>query len=100
MKYTTWRRIFRRLARSLCGAKYDAFWALGIGANGQPGRKFFDQLVKGSWKAGEVCDQWNAPRGEYLGGEPDCSDESGGSGASYSDLRAYLLPMEELARSI
>lgn len=54
----------------LSGAKYDTFWVLGIGANGLRGRKFFDQLVKGSWKAGDICDKWIAPHGEYLGGEP------------------------------
>jgi all-trans-8'-apo-beta-carotenal 15,15'-oxygenase len=52
------------------GSHYEDFWMLGIGACGQPGRKFFDQLLRGSWGAGEVCDQWLAPRGEYLGGEP------------------------------
>jgi all-trans-8'-apo-beta-carotenal 15,15'-oxygenase len=49
---------------------YDDFWMLGIGAYGQPGRKFFDQVVRGSWKSGAVCDEWVAPPGEYLGGEP------------------------------
>jgi carotenoid cleavage dioxygenase-like enzyme len=61
---------FPSTGAELCGSKYDAFWVLGIGANGQPGRKFFDQVVKGSWQAGDVCDKWIAPHGEYLGGEP------------------------------
>jgi all-trans-8'-apo-beta-carotenal 15,15'-oxygenase len=52
------------------GLSYNDFWALGIGASGQPGRKFFDQLVRGSWKSGDVCDHYATPRGEYLGGEP------------------------------
>ncbi len=52
------------------GRSYDDFWALGIGARAQAGRKFFDQLVRGSWKAGDVCDLYRTPRGEYLGGEP------------------------------
>jgi carotenoid cleavage dioxygenase-like enzyme len=52
------------------GGGYDDFWMLGIGAYGQPGRKFFDQVMRGSWKSGGVCDGWVAPAGEYLGGEP------------------------------
>ena len=52
------------------GLSYNDFWALGIGASGLPGRKFFDQVVRGSWKSGDVCDQYVTPRGEYLGGEP------------------------------
>ncbi|HEX4279076.1 MAG TPA: carotenoid oxygenase family protein [Bryobacteraceae bacterium] len=52
------------------GLDYNDFWALGIGASGKPGRKFFDQLIRGSWKDGDVCDMYQTPRGEYLGGEP------------------------------
>jgi all-trans-8'-apo-beta-carotenal 15,15'-oxygenase len=52
------------------GADYNDFWALGISTSGQPGRKFFDQLIRGSWKDGAVCDIFTTPRGEYLGGEP------------------------------
>lgn len=52
------------------GLSCSDFWALGIGASGQPGRKFFDQVVRGSWKSGDVCDKYITPRGEYLGGEP------------------------------
>ncbi len=52
------------------GSGYEDFWMLGIGAYGQPGRKFFDQVVRGSWKSGAVCDGWVAPPGHYLGGEP------------------------------
>jgi all-trans-8'-apo-beta-carotenal 15,15'-oxygenase len=54
------------------GAEYNDFWALGIGASGQPGRKFFDQLIRGSWKAGDISDRYIASHGEYLGGEPIC----------------------------
>jgi all-trans-8'-apo-beta-carotenal 15,15'-oxygenase len=53
------------------GLDYNDFWMLGIGASGQhAGRKFFDQLVRGSWASGDVCDQYMASYGEYLGGEP------------------------------
>jgi carotenoid cleavage dioxygenase-like enzyme len=52
------------------GLSYNDFWALGIGASGRPGRKFFDQVIRGSWKSGDVCDMYTTPRGEYLGGEP------------------------------
>jgi carotenoid cleavage dioxygenase-like enzyme len=53
------------------GASYNDFWALGITASGKHSdRKFFDQLVRGSWKQGDVCDSFTAPWGEYLGGEP------------------------------
>ena len=63
---------FPAVDAALHGLGYDSFWALGIGACGKPGRKFFDQLVKGSWKAGGVCDRYEVPQGEYLGGEPVC----------------------------
>jgi all-trans-8'-apo-beta-carotenal 15,15'-oxygenase len=53
------------------GLSYNDFWMLGITASGKhEGRKFFDQLVRGSWKSGDVCDSYVAPHGEYLGGEP------------------------------
>ena len=53
------------------GGAYNDFWMLGMSASGQHSeRKFFDQLVRGSWKAGDVCDSYVAPWGEYLGGEP------------------------------
>jgi all-trans-8'-apo-beta-carotenal 15,15'-oxygenase len=53
----------------LTGRRYEDFWMLGIGATGQAGRKFFDQLARLSWDTGAV-DVWEAPRGHYLGGEP------------------------------
>ncbi len=52
------------------GNSCDDFWMLAMGAFGQPGRKFFDRVVHGSWKSASVCDQWIAPAGQYLGGEP------------------------------
>ena len=61
---------FPAIDNHFAGSRYQDFWMLGIGACGQPGRKFFDQVLRGSWNAGEVCDQWIAPHGEYLGGEP------------------------------
>lgn len=52
------------------GQRCDDFWMLGIGACGRPGRKFFDRVARGSWKSRSVPDEWIAPAGEYLGGEP------------------------------
>jgi len=53
------------------GSAYNDFWMLGIGEAGKHNeRKFFDQLLHGSWKAGEICDSYVVPWGEYLGGEP------------------------------
>jgi len=49
---------------------YDEFWMLGIGATGQPGRKFFDQLVHCRWNQGRTEDIYQAPAHAYLGGEP------------------------------
>ncbi|MBM3736971.1 MAG: hypothetical protein FJW39_14415 [Acidobacteria bacterium] len=46
------------------------FWMLGISATGRPGRKFFDQLVHGSFESARVDDIFQAPPGVYLGGEP------------------------------
>ena len=43
---------------------------LGISASGAAGRKFFDQLARGSWQAGSVSDVFQTPAGEYLAGEP------------------------------
>jgi all-trans-8'-apo-beta-carotenal 15,15'-oxygenase len=52
------------------GRTYKDFWMLGMSARGNPGRKFFDQLAHGSWESGGVSDIYQAPHGEYLGGEP------------------------------
>jgi carotenoid cleavage dioxygenase-like enzyme len=46
---------------------------LGISASGAEGRKFFDQLARGSWhegREGSVSDVFQTPAGEYLAGEP------------------------------
>lgn len=52
------------------GTHYNDFWALGMSTRAKAGRKFFNQLIRGSWKDGSICDQYNAPAGQYLGGEP------------------------------
>jgi all-trans-8'-apo-beta-carotenal 15,15'-oxygenase len=54
----------------LVSRKYNDFWMLGISASGGAGRKFFDQLARGSWESGGVSDVFQAPAGEYLAGEP------------------------------
>ena len=55
---------------ALSSRPYDEFWMLGISASGQPGRKFFDQLARGSWDQGGVSDIFQVPPGEFLAGEP------------------------------
>lgn len=52
------------------GTRNDDFWALGIGEFDASGRKFFDELIRGSWRTADICDIYRAPRGHYLGGEP------------------------------
>ena len=54
----------------LVSRAYTDFWMLGISASGAPGRKFFDQLAHGSWRAGDVSDLYQTRAGEYLAGEP------------------------------
>jgi all-trans-8'-apo-beta-carotenal 15,15'-oxygenase len=48
----------------------DEFWMLGISATGDPGRKFFDQLVHASWTQPAVDDLYKSPPMRYLAGEP------------------------------
>jgi hypothetical protein len=55
---------------ALTGSRYEDFWMLGMQHSGVPGRKFFDEVVHGSWKQGECNDVYALPPGEYLGGEP------------------------------
>lgn len=49
---------------------YESFWVLGIADSHEPGRKFFNQVVRYSWTAGGRAGLWRAPSGCYLGGEP------------------------------
>ena len=51
------------------GKAYRDFWMLGISRAGQPGRKFFDQLVHANWSSDSI-EVYQAPEGHYLGGEP------------------------------
>jgi all-trans-8'-apo-beta-carotenal 15,15'-oxygenase len=51
------------------GRPYRHFWMLGISRAGEPGRKFFDQLVHCDWRDGSV-EVYHAEPGHYLGGEP------------------------------
>jgi carotenoid cleavage dioxygenase-like enzyme len=57
-------------------------WVLGISATEQPGRKFFDQVVRLDWRSGEA-DVYQAPAHHYFGGEPiflgDPDDERRGT---------------------
>lgn len=62
---------------------YEDFWMLGISSTGQPGRKFFDQLVHASWSSDSPSDVYHAPPEHYLAGEPvfipDLSRKAAGS---------------------
>jgi all-trans-8'-apo-beta-carotenal 15,15'-oxygenase len=49
---------------------YRDFWMLGISATGRHGRKFFDQLAHANWACARVCDVYQTPPRNYLGGEP------------------------------
>lgn len=64
------------------GTDYDDFWVLALSASDQPGRKFFDQLVRFNWREGGAASVWQAPKYCYLGGEPvmvpDPASEGGG----------------------
>lgn len=61
---------FPSMDNRLMARPYDEFWMLGISSSGQTGRKFFDQLVRGSWRDGGAVDLYQTARGEYLCGEP------------------------------
>jgi all-trans-8'-apo-beta-carotenal 15,15'-oxygenase len=61
---------FPSIDPALASQSYDDFWMLGISESGRPGRKFFNQLARGTWSRGGVADLFQAARGEYLAGEP------------------------------
>ena len=61
---------FPAIHPNLAGRDYNDFYMLGIGAAGQPGRKFFDELAHGNWRDGGVNDLYRPAPGTYLGGEP------------------------------
>jgi len=48
----------------------DEVWMLGISRAGRRGPKFFDRLVRASWRSGSPVDVYTPPGGRYLGGEP------------------------------
>lgn len=52
------------------GRAYPWFWCLGISASEAPGRKFFDQVLRGDWDRGGYADVYQAEAGRLLGGEP------------------------------
>jgi len=54
---------------NLTGARCDEFWMLGISRVGEEGPKFFDELLRGDFAAGELTN-FRLPVGEYFGGEP------------------------------
>jgi len=60
---------FPAIDSRLAMKSYDEFWMLGISSAGNPGRKFFDQLVHGSWNK-SAMDIYQAGPMRYLSGEP------------------------------
>jgi carotenoid cleavage dioxygenase-like enzyme len=54
----------------MTGRDYPEFWMLGISATGQPGRKFFDELVHATWTDPEHPQIHRLPSGHYFAGEP------------------------------
>src|SRR4029077_9928689 len=60
---------FPAIDSRLAMKSYDEFWMLGISSAGSPGRKFFDQLVHGSWNK-PALDVYQAGPMRYLSGEP------------------------------
>ena len=73
---------FPSIAQCQFTQPYRDFWMLGISATGSHGRKFFDQLFHANWTRPKACDIYQAPRLQYLGGEPifigDPDDENAG----------------------
>jgi all-trans-8'-apo-beta-carotenal 15,15'-oxygenase len=61
---------FPSINPDVAGRAADDFWMLGISHAGKRGRKFFDELVHGSWSAGNVSDLYRLPETVYFGGEP------------------------------
>jgi len=55
---------------ALTGRAYREFWMLGISATGQPGRKFFDELVRVDWRSPDRPNVYRLPRGRFFAGEP------------------------------
>lgn len=55
--------------RKTCG-DYERFWYLAMSATAEPGRKFFDEVVRCDWGQEAPADLWKAPAGSYLCGEP------------------------------
>ncbi len=49
---------------------YGQFWMLGISKTGEPGRKFFDELVHLDWSEPQRTDLYRVAAGSYLGCEP------------------------------
>jgi all-trans-8'-apo-beta-carotenal 15,15'-oxygenase len=49
---------------------YRSFWTLGISCANEPGRKFFNQLVRRDWYAPHRLDVCHAPPNHYFAGQP------------------------------
>lgn len=73
---------------------HDDFWMLGISTAGRPGRKFYDQLVHGSWNTAAPA-IWQAPPGRYLAGEPALVPAPGGPPAALLVCPTYDAPRHQ-----
>ena len=73
---------FPAIGPDLVGRPYEDLWMLGISRAGQPGRKFFDQVVHLSWAHPDRAEVWQAPPGWYLGGEPAFAPDPSGKGGA------------------
>jgi all-trans-8'-apo-beta-carotenal 15,15'-oxygenase len=57
---------------------YEHCWSLGLSAPAERGPKFFDRLVRVSWRERGCVDAYQAPDGTFLGGEPLLADAADG----------------------
>jgi all-trans-8'-apo-beta-carotenal 15,15'-oxygenase len=77
---------------------YEDFWMLGISATGRRGRKFFDQLVRASWRG--ALDIYHAPPFHYLCGEPVFVAAPGGESGGAIICQEFDAAREESAFAV
>jgi carotenoid cleavage dioxygenase-like enzyme len=61
---------FPVIAPSRAGQEAPEVWLLGMSAARSADRKFFDTLARVPWSHHHQVDQWQAPAGQFLVGEP------------------------------
>lgn len=69
---------FPSFDRRRTGRPAGECWMLSIGAHGQPGRKFFDRVVRVDWGEMREVDSWRSPEAVYPAGEPVFAPLEGG----------------------